>query len=156
MAQPGNSDTLSDGETLDTIADRVHSAHDFMHGNDRDVLIGKFAVDDVKVGPADAAGANSDANLIHPETDPEVPTPEAVAMSSASSRAWSSPKRQLCEGSGSHRRRPFTHLAPETQTSASASVAKRTPERCRNGIQLPFKRLIHVNAQSHRLCSAAM
>src|ERR1700693_2455391 len=64
MTPPGNSDTLSDGEPLDAVADCVHSAHNFMSGNDGDTRIGKLAVDDMKVRPANAAGAHPDANLV--------------------------------------------------------------------------------------------
>jgi hypothetical protein len=47
----------------DAAADEIDAADDFMAGNDGVFDARKLGVDDMKVGPANPAGANGDANL---------------------------------------------------------------------------------------------
>jgi len=63
VAQPGYADALTDGERRDAWSDGVDSADNFMPGNDGQVQIGKFAVDHVQVGAADAACQDVDPDF---------------------------------------------------------------------------------------------
>ena len=63
VAEPGDSDPLADPVGGDVAADEVDAADDFMAGNDGIFDAGKLGIDDMKVGPADAAGAHLDANF---------------------------------------------------------------------------------------------
>jgi len=63
MAQPGDADPLANPHALDAAADGIDPADDLMTWNDRHFRIGQFAVDDMQVGAADAAGEHLDADL---------------------------------------------------------------------------------------------
>ncbi len=64
VAEPGDSHPLANPVGSDVAADEVDAADDFMAGNDRIFYAGKLGVDDVKVGPANPAGAHGDANFV--------------------------------------------------------------------------------------------
>jgi len=63
MSEPGNPDAFPELQSRHARAERIDSSDDFVAGNDWDMWIGKFAIDDVKIRPADAAGENFDANF---------------------------------------------------------------------------------------------
>jgi hypothetical protein len=64
MAQPGYADAVADFEAFDRSAERADAADDFMAGNYRQFGLGQVAVDDVQVGAANAAGGNTDLDLL--------------------------------------------------------------------------------------------
>ena len=53
-------------QTADAGAQRVDPADDFVAGNDRIGDVGQFAVDDMQIGAAHAAGAHLDADFARP------------------------------------------------------------------------------------------
>ena len=61
-AEPGNADPRARLD-LRAFAGLVHDTHDLVAGHERELRIGKLAVDDVQVGPADAASLDADAQL---------------------------------------------------------------------------------------------
>ncbi len=63
ISEPGDSDPITDPVRRDVAADEVDAADDLMAGNDRIFDIGKFGIDDMKIGPAHAARAHLDANF---------------------------------------------------------------------------------------------
>ena len=63
ISEPGNSDPVTDPVRADVAADEIDAADDFMAWNDRILDTWKLRIDDMKVGPANAAGAHADANL---------------------------------------------------------------------------------------------
>ena len=66
MAEPRNADTLADVQVLDAGADRIDPANDLMARDNRNVRVGQFAVDDMQVGAADAAGTHLNPYLAWP------------------------------------------------------------------------------------------
>jgi hypothetical protein len=66
VAEPGNADALADREPGDAGAERVDTADDLMTRDDRITDVGQFAVDDMKVGAADTAGAHPHPDFIRP------------------------------------------------------------------------------------------
>ena len=66
VAEPRNADTLADAQALDPGADRVNSAYDLMARDNRNVRIGQFAVDDMKVGTANTTGPHLNPYLARP------------------------------------------------------------------------------------------
>ena len=63
MAEPGNADAPSGPERRHAVAGPVDDADDLVTGHDRQTRIRQLAVDDVQVGPADAAGLDADQDL---------------------------------------------------------------------------------------------
>jgi hypothetical protein len=61
VAEPRDADTHADAQPLD--ADRIDAANDFMARNNWQFRIWQFAVDDVQIGTADAAGGDLYSNL---------------------------------------------------------------------------------------------
>ena len=66
VAEPRNADTLPHVQVLNAGTDRIDPANDLMAGNNRNVRVGQFAVDDMQIGAADAACGHLDANLTRP------------------------------------------------------------------------------------------
>jgi hypothetical protein len=63
MSQPGNSDALADLVRADIPANEIDAADNFVTWNDRVPDVRKFSIDDVKVGPANAARTYPDADF---------------------------------------------------------------------------------------------
>lgn len=63
VSEPGNPYAVADPVRPDVAADEVDAADDFVAGNDGIFDAGKLAVDDMKVGPANPAGAHRNANF---------------------------------------------------------------------------------------------
>ena len=63
VAEPGHADALADLEAADAGAETIDPSDDFMAGNDRDARVGQFAVDDMEIGAADAAGRDFQADF---------------------------------------------------------------------------------------------
>ena len=63
MAEPSDADARRRGLQADAFADRLDPADDLVPGDDRQLRVGQFAVDDVQVGAADAAGLDPHADL---------------------------------------------------------------------------------------------
>ena len=61
-AEPGNADPVADAEALRALAQRRDPADDLVAGHDRQRAL-KVAVDDMEIGPADAAGGDLDQQL---------------------------------------------------------------------------------------------
>jgi hypothetical protein len=64
-AEPGDADALA-GLELHPFTRGVHDSDDLMAEDERQLRFGQLAVDDVQVGPADAAGLDANANLAVP------------------------------------------------------------------------------------------
>ena len=64
VAQPGHAQPLPDGEALDLFALGDHDADDLVAGYQRQFRLGEFAVQDVQVGAAHAAGADLEQHLV--------------------------------------------------------------------------------------------
>ena len=62
-AQPGNADAHAGFERIDACTDGIDAADDFMARHDREFGIWQFAVDDVKVGAANAASGDPNPHL---------------------------------------------------------------------------------------------
>ena len=62
VAEPRHADARAE-RRVDAVADRLDPADDLVAGNDRQLRIGQFAVDDVQIGAADAAGLDAHADL---------------------------------------------------------------------------------------------
>jgi hypothetical protein len=56
MAKPGDSDTLADLQLFDARADGVDAADDLVPGNDRELRIGKFSVNDMQIRATNPTG----------------------------------------------------------------------------------------------------
>ena len=65
-SQPGHTDSLAWGKSLDPLAKLRHVAHDLMPRHQRQLGMGQFAIDDVQIGAADAAGPDLHENLPRP------------------------------------------------------------------------------------------
>ncbi len=63
MAEPRNANALAKAQMGDIGADRIDPSHDLMSRYDRYFRIRQFAVNDVKIGTADAASADANANF---------------------------------------------------------------------------------------------
>ncbi len=63
MAEPRNANALAETQMGDIGADRIDPSDDLMSGDDRNFRIRQFAVNDMKVGTADAASADANANF---------------------------------------------------------------------------------------------
>ena len=63
VSEPGDSDPIADPVRGDVAADEIDAADDLVAGNDRISDVGKLGIDNMKIGPADAAGAHLDANF---------------------------------------------------------------------------------------------
>ncbi len=63
MAEPRHADALAQAQSHDVAADRIDPADDLVAGDDRHDGIGQLAVDDVQIGPADAAGGDAKADF---------------------------------------------------------------------------------------------
>jgi hypothetical protein len=63
VAEPRNADTLANAQALDSGTDRVDSAYDLVARDNRNVGVGQFAVDDMKVGTANTTGTHLDSYL---------------------------------------------------------------------------------------------
>ena len=64
VAQPGHADAVADPEFFDPRAHRGHGADDLVADDQGQFGLGEFAVDDVQVGAADAAGVDPDEHLL--------------------------------------------------------------------------------------------
>ena len=64
MSEAGDSNPLTDPMGRDIGTNEVDAADNLMTGNDRVFDVGKFRIDDVKVGSADSARAYLDANFV--------------------------------------------------------------------------------------------
>ncbi len=62
--QPGNANPIADAEPRRALTQRIDDADDLMTWDDGKAGSRNFALDDVEVGVADAAGMDGDANLI--------------------------------------------------------------------------------------------
>jgi branched-chain amino acid aminotransferase len=63
MAQPRNADASADVEAVHVGAERVDAADDLVARHDGQRAAGKLAIDDMKIGAADGAGLDPDADL---------------------------------------------------------------------------------------------
>ena len=63
MAEPRNADALAKVKMCDIGADRIDPSDDLMSRNNRQFRIGQFAIDDMEIGAADAASADTNANF---------------------------------------------------------------------------------------------
>ena len=63
VAEPGNADALAHLQPLDPGADRIDPADDLVARDDRHLRVGQFAIDDMQIGAADAAGGHLHANF---------------------------------------------------------------------------------------------
>ena len=61
--KPGNANPLANFEILHTRAERIDPPDNFVARNDRQFWVRQFAVNDVKIRPADAASLDPDAQL---------------------------------------------------------------------------------------------
>src|SRR5438067_6918691 len=59
VRQPRNADAIADRHMLDAVAELLDGSDDLMSKNDRQVRAAQFAIDDVQVCAADAAGAHA-------------------------------------------------------------------------------------------------
>jgi hypothetical protein len=66
VAEPRNADTLANAQALDFGTDRVDTAYDLVARDNRNVRVGQFAVDDMKVGTANSTGTHLDSYLARP------------------------------------------------------------------------------------------
>ena len=62
-SKPGNADPLSKFQTFDVRAERIDSPDDFMARNDRELRVRQLAIDNMEIGPADAACFHPDPKL---------------------------------------------------------------------------------------------
>src|SRR5690349_15048566 len=62
--QPGHADTLAAVKPADLGTDRLDNPHDFVTGNEVILRIGKLAVDDMQVRPANATRVHADEDFI--------------------------------------------------------------------------------------------
>ena len=62
MAEPGHADARAELQT-DAVAGRLDPADDLVAGDDRQLRVRQFAVDDMQIGAADAAGLDPHADL---------------------------------------------------------------------------------------------
>src|SRR5690242_18949414 len=63
VRKPSCADALADGETRHTSADSIDAADDFLPGDERISDSFEFAVNNRKIGAANAARADADADL---------------------------------------------------------------------------------------------
>jgi hypothetical protein len=63
VRKPSCADALADGETRHASADSIDAADDFVPGDERINDSLEFAVNDMKIGAANAARADADADL---------------------------------------------------------------------------------------------
>ena len=63
VSEPGNADPLSDLERGYTLAERFDPTDHLVARNDGVVYVRQLAVDDMQIGPADAAGIDPDAHI---------------------------------------------------------------------------------------------
>ncbi len=68
VTKPGNADALAGPQPFDARPDQVDPPDDLVPRNNRRHRGGQFAIDDVQVGAADAAGADLHANLTWPRS----------------------------------------------------------------------------------------
>ena len=66
MAEPRNADALTHVQPFDASPDRIDPADDFVTRDDRHLRVGQFAIDDMQVRAADAAGGHLHSNLAGP------------------------------------------------------------------------------------------
>ena len=63
MAEPRNADALPYAEPLDAAPDHIDAPDNLVAGDDWNLRVGQFAIDDVQVGAAYAADADLHSNL---------------------------------------------------------------------------------------------
>ena len=63
MTQPRDADPLAHPQSLDALSDRIDPADDLVSGDDRQLRVGQFAIDDMEIGSADAARRHLEADL---------------------------------------------------------------------------------------------
>ena len=66
VAEPRNADALTHVQLVDARPDHIDLADDLVARDDRHLRIGQFAIDNMQVRAADAAGGNLDSNLTGP------------------------------------------------------------------------------------------
>jgi hypothetical protein len=59
MAKPRDPDTLADPQLVHARADRIDTADDLVPGNDGELRLGKFTVDDMQIRTTHAASEDS-------------------------------------------------------------------------------------------------
>src|ERR1700730_5923772 len=62
-AQPRNPDAVADREIFDALAGLLDAPDNLMSQNQRQLRVGQFAIDNMKIGPANGAGVNPDKQL---------------------------------------------------------------------------------------------
>ena len=62
-AQPGNADAIPLAKCFYRAANLLDAANNFMPGNERQFWFRQFAIDDMEIGPANAAGGNTHQQL---------------------------------------------------------------------------------------------
>jgi len=67
MPQPCDADPLPDPQARHTVADFIHSPDNLMTGNERHLVKGEIALDDVNIGAADRADAHFHPDLTRPD-----------------------------------------------------------------------------------------
>ena len=63
MAEPCDPDAVAGSQMRDAVSDDFNDADDFVAGNDRQLAGRQFAVDQVEIRAAHAAGAHADQHL---------------------------------------------------------------------------------------------
>ena len=66
VAEPRNADALAHAQPLDAGPDRIDPADDLVARDDRHLRVGQFAIDDMQIRAADAAGGHFHSNLARP------------------------------------------------------------------------------------------
>jgi hypothetical protein len=66
VAQPWDADALAHHQALNTLSDQIDPADNLMARNNWHMWMGKLAIDDMQIRPANTAGAHLDSNLPRP------------------------------------------------------------------------------------------
>jgi hypothetical protein len=66
VSEPRNADALTHAQPCDARPDHIDATDDFVAWDDRHLRIGQFAIHNMQVRAADAAGGNLDSNLARP------------------------------------------------------------------------------------------
>jgi hypothetical protein len=64
--EPGDADAVAERRLGDSLAEACHGPHDLMSQHERQLGVRQLAVEDVKVGAADAAGMHLHQHLASP------------------------------------------------------------------------------------------
>jgi hypothetical protein len=79
VAEPRNADALTHAQPFDASPDHIDPADDLVARDDRHLRVRQFAIHDMKVRAADAAGGHFYSNL----TRPRLPTGEICPFKSS-------------------------------------------------------------------------